>query len=154
MIRRPSHRSTSHRSNRRAGFSLIEVLVVIVIITVLATVVAVNLLGAPDDAKRAATLTNITNVKTALEKYNLDNGFYPSQAQGLQALVVRATSAPAPKKWPQDGYLDKLPLDGWGAPLAYLVPGRDGRRFEVFSLGKDGQVGGEEANADISSADP
>lgn len=149
MIRHPALRST-----RRAGFSLIEVLVVIVIITVLATVVAVNLLGAPDDAKRATTLTNITNVKTALENYNLNNGFYPSQAQGLQALVVRATSAPVPKKWPQDGYLDKLPRDGWGAPLGYLVPGRDGRRYEVFSLGKDGQVGGEDANADISSADP
>ena len=149
MIRRPSL-----RASRRAGFSLIEVLVVIVIITVLATVVAVNLIGAPDDAKRAATLATITNVKTALENYNLNNGFYPSQAQGLQALVVRATSAPTPKKWPQDGYLDKQPLDGWGAPLAYLVPGRDGRRFEVFSLGKDGQVGGEDANADISSADP
>lgn len=149
MIRRPSLRST-----RRAGFSLIEVLVVIVIITVLATVVAVNLIGAPDDAKRGATLATIANVKTALETYNLKNGFYPSQAQGLQALVVRATSAPAPKAWPPGGYLDKQPLDGWGAPLGYLVPGREGRRYELYSLGKDGQVGGEDANADISSADP
>lgn len=139
--------------SRRAGFSLIEVLVVIVIITVLATVVAVNLLGAPDDAKAAATRATIQNVKTALEKYHLDQGFFPSQQQGLGALVERASSAPAPKKWPEGGYLDKLPADGWNAPLSFLVPGRNGRRYEVFSLGKDGQVGGDGPNADISSSD-
>ena len=145
------NRPTSSR--RRAGFSLIEVLVVVVIITILATIVAVQVMDTPDQAKVATTRANLQNVKTALAKYALDQGNAPTQAQGLQALVTVTSIPPVPANFPGGGYLNKLPTDGWNRPIQYLAPGRKGQPFELISLGKDGQLGGEGPNADLTSDD-
>lgn len=140
-------------SHRRAGFSLIEVLVVVVIITILATIVAVQVMDTPDQAKVAATRANLQGVQTALAKYALAEGAPPTQSQGLAALVTPTSVPPVPKMFPAGGYLNKLPADGWNRPIQYLAPGRKGQPFELISLGKDGQLGGEGPNADLSSDD-
>jgi len=142
--------------SRRSGFSLIEILVVIMIISVLATVVTISVLSTPNEGKKAATVANIKNLQTALESYSLANGL-PSQNQGLQALVEEPTLAPVPKNWKQGGYLNTsvLPEDGWGNPFVYLIPARDGKTaYEIISYGADGEPGGTEFDADISSAVP
>jgi len=145
--------SVAHPSLRQ-GFSLVEVLVVIVIITILGTVVAVNLFDTVDETKVASTSASIQALKSAVMKYQLDNGSIPSQRQGLEALVKPTTLPPIPNRFPQGGYLQssQLPVDGWGRPFQYLVPGRTGQPFEIISLGKDGQLGGENFDADISSS--
>jgi len=138
------------------GFSLVEILVVLMIISVLATVVTINVLTTPDKGKRAATIANMKVLQTAAVSYSLENGL-PTQQQGLQALVERPLLAPIPETYPRGGYLDtrELPTDGWGNPFIYLVPGRDGKsRYEIISYGSDGQPGGEDFAADISSAHP
>jgi general secretion pathway protein G len=139
--------------SRRAAFSLIEVLVVVVIITVLATIVAVNVMDTPDQAKVATTRANLQQVKTALTKYAVEQGAIPTQAQGLAALVSKPSLPPVPAQYPAGGYLNKLPQDGWNRPLQYLVPGRNGQPYEVISLGKDGQLGGEGPAADLTGDD-
>ena len=140
---------------KQSGFSLIEVLVVIVIISILAGVVAVGLMDAPGKAKRAAARSQLDALYTALTRYQLDNGTYPTQQQGLDALVTKPASAPVPTQYPQYGYLESrsLPLDPWGNPYIYLVPGRD-VPVEVICYGADGEPGGEGDAADLSSADP
>ena len=140
-------------SRRRSGFSLIEVLVVVVIITILATIVAVQVMDTPDQAKVAATRANLQGIQTALAKYALAEGNPPTQSQGLDALVKPTSVPPVPKMFPSGGYLNKLPVDGWNRPIQYLAPGRKGQPFELISLGKDGQLGGEGPNADLSSDD-
>jgi general secretion pathway protein G len=139
--------------SRRSGFSLIEVLVVVVIITILGAIVAVNVMDSPDQAKVAASRATIQNVKTMLQKYALDQGAVPNTQQGLQALVTATAIPPAPVAFPPGGYLNKIPVDGWGRPLQYLTPGRKGQAFELISLGKDGALGGEGPNADITGDD-
>ena len=151
MSRRPVQRP----GHARGGFSLVELLVVIIIITILAGVVAVGLMDAPGKAKKAAARSQLDALYTALTRYNLDNGNYPSQQQGLEALVTKPTSAPVPGQYPQYGYLEtrSLPQDPWGNPYIYLVPGRD-VPVEVICYGSDGEPGGEGDAADLSSADP
>ena len=136
------------RAGRQRGFTLIELMVVLVIIGVLAALVVPNVLDRADDARVTAARTDVNNLMQALKLYRLDNQRYPSAEQGLQALVVRPTAAPAPINWKP--YLDKLPNDPWGRPYQYLNPGIKAE-VDVLSLGADGQSGGEGRNADIGS---
>lgn len=140
-----------HRALRRVcGFTLIEILVVIVIIGILATLVVPKLMTRPDEARLVATKQEIQTILQALKIYRLDNGRYPTTEQGLQALVKKPTSGPAPRNWKEEGYLEKLPRDPWGTAYQYLQPGAHGE-IDVFSLGADGISGGEGIDADIGS---
>ena len=139
-------RTARHRL--AAGFTLIELMVVLVIIGVLAALVVPNVLDRADDARTTAARTDVTNVMLALKLYRLDNQRYPSSEQGLQALITKPTTAPLPLNWRP--YLEKLPNDPWGRPYQYLIPGVKGE-IDVMSFGADGQSGGEGKDADIGS---
>lgn len=141
-------------SQSRSGFTLMELLVVIAIITILTAIVGVNVLHKPGEAKVAATKANLKSLQTALQVYKTDNGFYPTQAQGLQALVSRATTDPVPASFPRDGYLTSLnvPKDEWGREYIYLTPGRSGESYEIISYGSDSEPGGEGDAADLSTS--
>ncbi|MFN5880916.1 MAG: type II secretion system major pseudopilin GspG, partial [Burkholderiales bacterium] len=133
-------RSSSLPASRRAGgFTLIELMVVIMILGVLAALVVPRVMSRPDEARAIAARQDIAQVMQALKLYRLDNGRYPSTEQGLQALVTRPSSGPAAYNW--KSYLDKLPKDPWGRPYQFLSPGVRGE-IDVFSLGADGQSGG------------
>lgn len=139
--------TTAARASQR-GFSLIEIMVVIVIMGIMAALVVPNLLSRPDQARVVAAKQDIAGIMQALKLYRLDNGFYPSTQQGLQALQQKPASPPVPQNWQR--YLDKVPTDPWGNAYQYLNPGVD-NDVDVFSFGADGQRGGEEMNADIGS---
>jgi general secretion pathway protein G len=132
------------------GFTLIEILVVVVIIGILGAVIVPNLLGRPDQARVTAAQSDLRNLANALDIYRLDNFQYPSTDQGLEALVVRPSGFPEPKNYNPDGYLKKLPTDPWGSPYVYE---RTPSGFSLFSLGADGAEGGEGLNADIRFED-
>jgi general secretion pathway protein G len=139
------------KPKRRAwGFTLIELMVVLVIIGVLAALIVPNVLDRADDARATAAKTDVNNLMQALKLYKLDNQRYPTAAQGLQALIVKPTTGPMPTNWRP--YLDKLPKDPWGYPYQYLNPGLKGE-VDVLSFGADNQAGGEGKNADIGSWD-
>ena len=139
---------------RRAGFTLIEILVVVVIIAILGGFVGVNLVNKPNEARATKAMSQIGVFETALSLYKLDNSNYPTQEQGLIALVEAPTVNPLPRKYSSDGYLEKskIPSDPWGNEYIYLIPGSNGEKFEIISYGSDGQPGGEEFDADISSS--
>jgi general secretion pathway protein G len=141
-------KSLGKRTRRMPGFTLIELMVVLVIIGVLAALIVPNVLDRADDARVTAARTDVNNLMQALKLYRLDNQRYPTAEQGLQSLVARPTAAPAPANWKP--YLDKLPADPWGRPYQYLNPGVQGE-IDVMSLGADGQPGGEGKNADVGS---
>jgi len=144
-------RSSSLPASRRAGgFTLIELMVVIMILGVLAALVVPRVMSRPDEARAIAARQDIAQVMQALKLYRLDNGRYPSTEQGLQALVTRPSSGPAADNW--KSYLDKLPKDPWGRPYQFLSPGVRGE-IDVFSLGADGQSGGSGSDTDIGSWD-
>lgn len=132
------------------GFTLVEIMIVVVILGILAAVVVPSLMDRPDVARVAAAKSDIAVISQQLKLYRLDNTVYPSTDQGLSALVVKPTTNPLPANWKAGGYLSKLPIDPWGKPYQYLNPGRNGE-IDVYSLGADGQPGGEGANADIGS---
>jgi general secretion pathway protein G len=133
---------------RAAGFTLIEIMVVLVIIGVLAALIAPNVLDRASDAKVTAARTDVNNLMQALKLYKLDNQRFPTSEQGLESLVRKPSAGPVPPSWKP--YLDKLPNDPWGRPYQYLNPGVKGE-IDVFSLGADGQPGGEGHNADVGS---
>jgi general secretion pathway protein G len=133
------------------GFTLIELMVVLLIIGVLAALVVPNVLDRADDARVTAAKTDVTNLMQALKLYKLDNQRYPTAEQGLQALLAKPTTPPVPNNWKT--YLDQLPKDPWGSPYVYLNPGIKGE-VDVMSYGADGQSGGEGKNADIGSWQP
>jgi general secretion pathway protein G len=135
------------RSARR-GFTLIELMVVLVIIGVLAALIVPNVLDRTDDARATAARTDVNNLMQALKLYKLDNQRYPSAEQGLEALAKKPSVGSLPNNWRP--YVDKLPTDPWGKPYQYIYPGIKGE-IDVFSLGADGQAGGEGKNADIGS---
>ena len=137
----------------RSGFTLMELLVVILIITILGSVVVVKLAGRPHEARHAAAVAQLENFRLALKLYRMDNGALPTQRQGLQALVEPSTQSPVPRKFPQEGYLDRrtLPLDPWGNDYVYLSPGSRGETYEVICYGSDGEPDGEGEAADIST---
>ena len=146
----PTFSLPSVRQRLSAGFTLIELMVVLVIIGVLAALIVPNVLDRADDARATAAKTDVNNLMQALKLYRLDNQRYPTAEQGLQALLVKPTTGPIPSNW--KSYLDKLPNDPWGRPYQYLNPGVKGE-IDVMSFGADGQPGGESKNADIGSWD-
>ena len=132
------------------GFSLIEVLVVVVIISILAAVVVPRIMDEPDRARVVRAEQDIRALVTALNLYRLDNATYPSTEQGLEALVERPSGTPEPRNWKAGGYIDQLPLDPWGREYQYLYPGIHGE-IDVWSLGANGLSGGEGINAEIGN---
>jgi general secretion pathway protein G len=132
----------------RRGFTLIELMVVLVIIGVLAALIVPNVLDRTDDARATAAKADINNLMQALKLYKLDNQRYPSAEQGLDALIKKPAAGNVPPNWRP--YLDKLPADPWSRPYQYIFPGVKGE-IDVFSLGADGQAGGDGKNADIGS---
>lgn len=136
------------RRRLQTGFTLIELMVVLVIIGVLAALIVPNVLDRADDARVTAARTDVGNLMQALKLYRLDNQRYPTAEQGLQALTAKPTTGPAPTNWKP--YLEKLPNDPWSRPYQYLNPGIKGE-IDVMSFGADGQPGGEGKDADIGS---
>ncbi|MBB4641031.1 general secretion pathway protein G [Rhizorhapis suberifaciens] len=134
------------------GFTLVELMVVIVIIGLLATVVVINVLPSQDRAMVEKTKADIATLSQALEMYRLDNLTYPGAAEGLDALVTPPPTLARPERYRSGGYIKKLPADPWGRAYQYANPGRSGA-FDVYSLGADGAPGGEDENADIYSSD-
>ncbi len=134
---------------RRNGFSLVELMVVIFIIGLLATVVLINVLPSQDKAMVVKARSDIATLEQGMEMYRLDMAGYPGQGEGLGALRTPPANLSMPQNYRSGGYIKDLPSDPWGRPYQYQVPGRDGRPFEIFSLGADGQPGGDELNADI-----
>lgn len=147
----PSSRGWIARTTQR-GFTLIEIMVVVVIMGILAALVVPKLMGRTDDARITAAKQDISTLMQALKLYKLDNQRYPTTEQGLQALIAKPTSGPAANGWKSGGYVDKLPKDPWGGQYQYLSPGVKGE-VDVFSYGADGQPGGTGNDADIGSWD-
>ncbi|GAB6405174.1 type II secretion system major pseudopilin GspG [Pseudomonas sp. MHK4] len=143
----PRHRTSQH------GFTLIEIMVVVVIIGILGAIVVPQFMSRPDQAKVTAAKVDLQAIGTALEMYRLDNFHYPSTQQGLEALSKRPSGLPAARSWNPQGYLKSLPVDPWGTPYQYLNPGvksADGG-YDLYSLGSDGVAGGEGRAAEIGN---
>lgn len=136
--------------DREAGFSLLELMVVVVILSILALVIVPRVIDRPDQARTARARSDIAAITSAVQLYRLDNIRYPTTEQGLAALVTRPTTDPQPANW--SGYMDRLPVDPWGQSYQYLAPGVHGD-FDVFTYGADGVTGGDGADADIGSWD-
>jgi general secretion pathway protein G len=139
------------KRHRASGFTLIEIMVVIVILGILAALVVPKVMGRADDARITAVRTELAQIMQSLNLYRLDNSRYPTQEQGLQALVTKPAAGPVPSNWRSGGYLSKLPVDPWKNPYQYLAPGVHGQEVEVFSNGADGQPQGTGVDADIGS---
>ena len=137
-------------SQNSRGFTLIEIMIVIVIIGILGAFIVPKIMGRPDEARIIAAKQDIAAISQALKLYKLDNMRYPSTEQGLQALVKKPVIAPAPTNWKGNGYLERLPSDPWKQSYQYLQPGLH-NDFDVMSYGADGELGGEGSNADIGS---
>ena len=139
----------------RAGFTLLEILVVVLIISILATVVGVQVARRPGQARVAAAKAGIGTLETALDLYRMDNGRYPTSEQGLKALLEAPRVPPLPKNYSEDGYLKKPSQlqDPWKNDYVYLIPGRRNQRYEILTYGADGEPGGEGEAADLSSAE-
>jgi general secretion pathway protein G len=150
----PENRSSPATSGGAAriavqrGFTLIEIMVVLVIIGVLAALIAPNLLERASDAKVTAARTDVSSLMQQLKLYKLDNGRFPTNEQGLESLIRKPTTGPIPPNW--KSYIDKLPKDPWGQNYQFMNPGVKGE-IDVFSFGADGQPGGEGNNADVGS---
>ncbi len=132
------------------GFTLIEMMIVIVIMGILASLIVPKIMGRPDEARTIAAKQDIASILQALKLYKLDNQRYPTTDQGLQSLVSKPSSPPIPPNWKTSGYLEKMPVDPWGNPYQYLLPGVHGE-IDIFSFGVDGAIGGEGNDADIGS---
>lgn len=137
------------RQYTQRGFTLIEVMIVVVILAILAAMVLPKLMSRPAQAKRVAAKNDILSMENALSLYKLDNGFYPSTAQGLKALRNKPGTSPVPKNYAPGGYINKLPIDPWGNPYHYV---NNSGKYVITSYGADGKLGGSGDNADISSA--
>jgi len=135
---------------RQGGFTLIEIMVVVVILGILAALVVPQVMSRPGQAKVTVAKGDIKAIAAALDMYKLDNFSYPSTQQGLEALVSRPSGSPQPRNWNADGYLKRLPKDPWGNEYQYLAPGTKGP-YDLFSYGADGKPGGSELNADIGN---
>lgn len=143
----------NHAVNKRSyhlGFTLIEIMVVMVILGILAALIVPKIMGRPDEARIVAAKQDMSSIMQALKLYKLDNLRYPTTEQGLQALVKKPSSIPEPKNWKSGGYLERLPIDPWGNTYQYLNPGLHGE-LDIMSLGADGAVGGKDNDADIGN---
>ncbi|MCW3479879.1 type II secretion system major pseudopilin GspG [Neisseriaceae bacterium JH1-16] len=138
------------RHAAQRGFTLIEIMVVIVILGVLAALIVPKVMGRPDEARIVAAKQDIGAISQALKLYRLDNTRYPTSEQGLKALVQKPTTGPETKNWKPGGYLERLPDDPWGHPYQYANPGTHGE-IDIWSLGADGEPGGEGVDADIGN---
>jgi general secretion pathway protein G len=146
------HRSNTvcrTRQKRQHGFTLIEIMVVVIILGILAAIVAPNVIGRVDDAQIARVQQDLRGIENALKFYRLDNFAYPSNEQGLRALVTKPND-PNVRNWKTGGYLDRMPKDPWGKEYQYLNPGQNGE-VDIYTLGRDGRPGGEGIDADIGS---
>ena len=132
------------------GLTLVEMIVVLAIIALVAALIVPNVIGRPDQARVTVARSDLRAIAAALKMYRLDNGDYPTTAQGLAALVTQPEGAPALSNWAAGGYLEKAPADPWGRPYAYASPAPDGPGFLLSSAGRDGKPGGEGVDADIS----
>lgn len=137
---------------KRRGFTLIEIMVVVVIIGLLSALVGPRLIGQSDEAKRKVAQTQISQLDQTLGLFQLDNGFYPTTAQGLAALVEKPTTPPDPVNYRKKGYMKKVPKDPWGRDYIYECPGKHGD-YDILCYGSDGQEGGEDSAADINNWD-
>jgi general secretion pathway protein G len=151
----PAARSVRRRRpGRSAGFTLIEIMAVVLIIGLLVTIVGVNIFAQVDKARVSTARTQIKQLEGVLEVYRLDNARYPTTEQGLDALVHKPTGEPQPRNYPPEGYLQggKVPVDPWGNAYQYASPGQHNPySFDLWSLGADGQAGGQGVNADIGN---
>jgi general secretion pathway protein G len=138
------------KTKNNAGFSLVEILVVLVIMGLLISVVAPTVLNRADEARVSKVLADFKNIETALKIYRLDNYVYPTTEQGLEALVEASTLEPEPRNFKEGGYLEDIPLDPWGRPYLYMSPGEHGE-VDLYSLGADGLAGGEDQSVDIGN---
>ena len=132
------------------GFTLIEIMVVVVILGILATLIIPKIMSRPDEARHTKAILDIQSIGQALDLYRLDNNLYPTTEQGLKALVIKSEVEPVPRRWRQEGYLAKMPVDPWNNPYVYLSPGLHGK-YDLLSFGADGMPGGEGDGADITS---
>ena len=139
---------TINKRKKTAGFTLIEVMVVVIILGILAAIVVPRVMDRPDDARITKAKQDIRALESALNLYKLDNFVYPTTDQGLEALVAKPAGTPEPKNWKR--YMDRLPKDPWGEPYQFLSPGAKSD-IDIFSLGADGQPGGEGKNADVGN---
>ncbi|RUO42986.1 type II secretion system protein GspG [Aliidiomarina taiwanensis] len=129
--------------SKQSGFSLLELMVVIVILGILATMVIPNVFSNRDKAERQKVVSDLTALENAMEMYRLDNGVYPTTEQGLEALVQESQLDPKPRSFPEAGYIRRLPADPWGNPYQLLSPGQY-NRYDIFTMGFDGQPGTED----------
>lgn len=143
---------TSKRPKGHGGFTLIEIMVVVVILGILAAIVVPRIMSRPDDARIAKARTDLAGIESALNLYKLDNFYYPSTQQGLEALITEPSGDPPAKNWKSGGYLTRMPIDPWGNPYKFLSPGVKGE-IDIFSLGADNRPGGDGAAADIGNWD-
>lgn len=139
--------------NSTPGFSLIELMIVVVILGLLAGLLVPRIMDRPEEAKVTKARMDMRTIESALRFYRLDNGFYPTTEQGLEALITRPESNPSPKNWRSGGYLESssVPRDPWGNQYIYRSPGDEGREYEIISLGADGKEGGSGFNREIRS---
>jgi general secretion pathway protein G len=151
MNQNEERKMIKRKSNDR-GFTLMEIMIVIVILGILAWQVVPRIMGKPEEARRLKARMDIASLETALKMYKLDNGVYPSTEQGLQALIEAPTIGQLPRKWRKGGYLEKgrVPMDPWENEFIYLSPGLHGD-FDLIAYGNDGEPGGEEDNLDINN---
>jgi len=135
------------------GFTLIEIMVVVIILGLLATIVLPNIIGQEEKAKVNTAKTQIRSLESALDGYKLDSGFYPTTDQGLEALIKKPEAGRIPMKWREGGYLKpaRVPKDPWGNDYHYFSPGNESREYEIISYGPDGEPGGDGKSADIES---
>jgi len=140
------------KEKRSGGFTLIELMVVLVILGVLAGLIVPRIMGRPEEARRQKTIIQMESIETALKLYKLDNGSYPTTEQGLQGLVEQPATGAIPRNWREGGYLEKgkIPKDAWGNNYIYVSPGTHGE-FDLSSLGADGEPGGEGKNRDLNN---
>ena len=141
-----------HKRHKQRGFTLIEIMVVVVILGVLAALVVPQIMSRPGQAKATAAQSDIKAIAKALDIYKHDNPNYPNTQQGLEALVSKPSGA-LMRNWNADGYLKRLPVDPWGNAYQYLSPGSRENAYDLFSFGADGRLGGEGLNADIGNWD-
>lgn len=142
-----NHSYSQQRLTKQAGFTLIEIMVVVVILAILAGLVVPKVVGQSDKARVKTTETALSATSNAIDMFKVDNGRYPTTQEGLNALVTPPQGA---KNWPEGGYIKGgTPKDGWENDLQYVAPGTEGRAYDLFSLGGDGQEGGDGTNADI-----